>query len=63
MNCYQISRLIGLNKTAEQHSNEYERLLVDRNAQSKALWHLQKAERLYSQIPGLIRDFASAPAD
>jgi hypothetical protein len=43
MNCYQISRLIGLNKTAEQHSNEYERLLVDRNAQSKALWHLQKA--------------------
>lgn len=63
MNCYQISRLIGLNKTAEQHSNEYERLLVDRNAQSKALWHLQKAEVLYSQISDLIRDIASAPAD
>ncbi len=36
---------------------------MDRSTQSKALWHLQKAELLYSQVSGLIRDFASTPAD
>ena len=57
MSFYQIQRLIRLNEKAEWHSNEYKRLLGDRSAQSKALWHLQKAELLYSQISGIIRDF------
>jgi hypothetical protein len=62
MACYQIERLIRLHKKAERHSNEYKRLLGDRSAQSKALWHLQKAERLYSQVSSLIRDFTLTPA-
>ncbi len=56
----QIRRLIRLHQKAEQHTNEYKRLFADRSAQSKALRHLQKAERLYSQISGIIRDFNSA---
>jgi len=63
MACHQMDRLIRLHKKAAQHSNEYRRLLGDRSTQSKALWHLQKAERLYSQVSGLIRDFTSTPAD
>jgi hypothetical protein len=63
MSSYQIHRLVRLHKKAERHSNEYRKLLGDCGAQSKALWHLRKAERLYSQVAGLIRDFASAPAD
>jgi hypothetical protein len=59
---HHMDRLIRLHKEAEQHSSEYKRLLRDRSAQSKALWHLQKAERLYSQVSGLIRDFNSTPA-
>ena len=62
MSFHQIQRLIRLHEKAERHSNEYKRLLGDRSAQSKALWHLQKAERLYSQVSGLIRDFTSTPA-
>ena len=62
MACHQMDRLIRLHKKAERHSNEYKRLLGDCSAQSKALWHLQKAERLYSQVSGLIRDFTSTPA-
>ena len=60
---HKMDRLIRLHKKAERHSNEYKRLLRDRSAQSKALWHLQKAERLCSQVSGLIRDFTSPPAD
>jgi len=63
MACHQMDRLIRLHKEAERHSSEYKRLLRDRSAQSKALWHLQKAERLCSQVSGLIRDFTSTPAD
>ena len=63
MACHQVDRLIRLHKKAERHSSEYKRLLGDRSAQSKALWHLQKAERVYSQVSGLIRDFTSTPAD
>jgi len=63
MACHRIDRLIRLHKRAERHSNEYRRLLMDRRTQSKALWHLQKAELLYSQVSGLIRDFAPPPAD
>ncbi len=59
---HQMARLIRLHKKAERHSNEYKRLLGDRSAQSKALRHLQKAERLYSQVSDLIRDVASTPA-
>lgn len=62
MACHQIDRLIRLHEKAEWHSNEYKRLLRDCRAQSKALRHLQKAERLYSQVSGLIRDFTSTPA-
>ncbi|MGA2224756.1 MAG: hypothetical protein ABSH41_09975 [Syntrophobacteraceae bacterium] len=56
MSFHQIQRLIRLHEKAERHSNEYKRLLGDRSAQSKALRHLQKAELLYSQISGIIRD-------
>lgn len=63
MNVSKIRRLIRLHQKAEWHSNEYKRLLSDRCAQSKADRHLQKAERLYSQVAGLIRDITSTPAD
>jgi hypothetical protein len=63
MTGHQIHRLVCLHKKAERHSNEYKRLLGDSSAQSKALSHLQKAERLYSQVSDLIRDFTSARAD
>ncbi len=63
MTCHQVERLIRLHKKAERHSSEYRRLLGDPSAQSKALWHLQKAERLYSLVSGLIRDFTSTPTD
>jgi len=58
MSCDQMDRVIRLHKKAEEHSNEYGRLLGDRSAQWEALWHLQKAERLYSQVSDLIRDLA-----
>ena len=63
MSFHQIQRLIRLNGKAERHSSEHKRLLGDRSAQSKALWHLQKAELLYFEILYRIRDFASAPTD
>jgi len=61
MACHHMDRLIRLHKEAERHSNEDKSLLGDRSAQSKALWHLQKAERLCSQVSDLIRDFTSTP--
>ncbi|MGC9965537.1 MAG: hypothetical protein ABSE08_09030 [Syntrophobacteraceae bacterium] len=56
MTCQRIDQLIRLHKKAQRHSNEYKRLLGDRSAQSKALRHLRKAEWLYCQVSGLIRD-------
>jgi hypothetical protein len=63
VNVSKMRQLIRLHQKAEWHSNEYKRLLSDCCAQSKALRHLQKAERLYSQVAGLIRDITSTPAD
>lgn len=63
MACHRMDRLIGLHKKAAWHSNEYKRLLGDCSARPKALWHLQKAERLCSQVSGLIRDCTSTPTD
>ena len=59
MNLYQIRQLVSLHEKAEQHSNEYKRLLRDRSALSKALRHLRKAEQLRSQLSGLLRDLTS----
>jgi len=56
MTLFQIKRLIRLHEKAERHSNEYKRFSADLSTQSKALCHLRKAERLYSQIAGLIRE-------
>ena len=56
MSFHQIQRLIRLHEKAEQHSNEYKRLLGNHSAQAKALWHLQKSELLYSQISGIIKN-------
>jgi len=63
MSFYQIHRLTRLHERAERHSNEYKRLSAERSAQSNALWYLQKAERLYFEISGRMRDFASTPTD
>jgi hypothetical protein len=63
MACHQMARLIRLHEKAERHSNEYKRLLGGCGTQSKALWHLRKAERLYSQVSSLIRDFTSTQAN
>ncbi len=52
----QIKRLIRLNEKAEKHSIEYRRFSAIQGTQSKALLHLQKAERLYSQISYIIKD-------
>jgi hypothetical protein len=56
MACQRIEQLIRLHKEAQRHSNEYKRLLGDRSARSKALRHLRKAERLFCEVSGLIRD-------
>ncbi|MGC9964288.1 MAG: hypothetical protein ABSE08_02675 [Syntrophobacteraceae bacterium] len=56
MTLFQIKRLIRLHERAERHSSEYKRLSADLGTQSKALCHLRKAERLYSQIAALIKD-------
>jgi hypothetical protein len=62
MNYSRIRRLIRLHQKAERHKNEYKRLFSDRSAQSKALWHLQKADQLHSQILGIMRDSNSPHA-
>ena len=62
MTFIQIKRLIRLHEKAERHSNEYKRFSADLGTQSKALSHLKKAERLYSQIALLIRDVNSVQA-
>jgi len=57
MTIHQVRRLIRLHEKATRHSNEYRRLSGDLSGQSKALRHLEKADRLYSQVRALIRDF------
>ena len=52
----QVKRLIRLHEKAEKHSSEYRRFSGIEGTQSKALFHLQKAERLYSQILYIIKD-------
>ena len=58
----QICRLVRLHEKATRHSENYKKLSGDPSAQSKALDHLRKAERLYCQISGMIRDNNSAQA-
>ena len=59
----QVRRLVRLHEKAEWHTNGYKRLLQIRSARSRAYWHLQKAEQLYSQISRLIRDSISVRAN
>jgi hypothetical protein len=59
MTIHQVRRLIRLHEKATKHSDKYKRLAGDLSAQSKALGHLDKADRLYSQVRTLIRDCAS----
>lgn len=62
INISSIRRLVHLHEKAIRHSENYKKFSGDRSAQSKALNHLKKAERLYSQISGIIRDINSAGA-
>ena len=58
MSSYQIHRLARLHKKAERHANEYKMLSGERSAQSKALWHLQKAvpalQTAYQELQDII---------
>jgi hypothetical protein len=56
----QIRRLVRLNEKATRHSENYKKLSMDLNSQSKALDHLMQAERLYRQISCIIRNVNSA---
>jgi hypothetical protein len=62
MTCRGVRRLVLLNEKAKRHYANYRELSRDLSAQSKALDHLRKAERLYCQISGIIRDINSAQA-
>ncbi len=62
MTIYHIRRLVRLHQKAERHENEYKKLLGEPSALSKAFWHKRKSEQLYSQVSGLIRNFAAADA-
>ncbi len=62
MTVHQARRLIRLYEKAELHAVAYRRLSMERSAQSKALRHLEKSERFYSQVRGLLRDCSSATA-
>ena len=62
MTIYHIRRLVRLHQKAERHENEYKKLLRDPISLSKAFRHKQKSEQLYSQVSGLIRNFAPADA-
>jgi hypothetical protein len=57
-----IRRLVRLHEKATLHTKNYKKLSGDLGAQSKALNHLRKAELLYSQISGIMRDINSAQA-
>jgi hypothetical protein len=56
----QIRRLVRLHEKASRHSENYKKLSKDSGAQSKALDHLMKAERLYRQVSDMIKDMSSA---
>ncbi|MGO9018164.1 MAG: hypothetical protein ACLQVJ_07415 [Syntrophobacteraceae bacterium] len=60
MTYYQIRRLVRLHDKAMRHSENYKKLSREMGAQSKALDHLMKAERLYRQVSIMIRDISSA---
>jgi hypothetical protein len=62
MTYWQIRRLVRLHEKATRHSENYKKLSGDLSAQSKALDHLKKAERLYFQISGIIRNINSTRA-
>lgn len=55
----QVRRLVRLHEKATRHSENYKKLSTDLSEQSKALDHLIKAERLYRQISGIIRNINS----
>jgi hypothetical protein len=55
----QVRRLVRLHEKATRHSENYKKLSTDPGEQSKALDHLMKAERLYRQISGIIRNINS----
>ena len=55
MTSNQIARLAALHERAERHKNAFKRLAGDRSTQWKALQHLRKAERLYSQVSTVLR--------
>jgi hypothetical protein len=55
----QVRRLVRLHEKATRHSENYKKLSTDLSEQSKALEHLMKAERLYRQISGIIRNINS----
>jgi len=59
MTIHQVKRLIRLHEKATRHANEYKRLSGNLRAQEKAREHLEKAERLYSQVRTLIKECAS----
>lgn len=66
MTVHQMRRLIRLHEKASLHSNEYKRLSVEQSlgAQSEAIGHLRKAERIYSQVADQTRkDRTPAVAD
>lgn len=62
MTVEQKQRLFRLHRRAEQHANEYKRLLQERSTHPKALKHLRKAERLYSHVRDLIMAWTSVRA-
>jgi hypothetical protein len=62
MICLKVRRLVLLHEKTERHYANYRELSQDLSAQSKALDHLRKAERLYRQISGIIRDINLAQA-
>jgi hypothetical protein len=62
MTSMQIKRLIRFDEKAKLHVKEYLRFSADPSTQSKALSHLEKAARLYSNIAGLIRVSPSVTA-
>ena len=55
----QVRRLVRLHEKATRHSENYKKLSADLSEQPKALEHLMKAERLYRQISGIIRNINS----
>jgi hypothetical protein len=59
---FQIRRVVRLHEKATRHSENYKKLSEDLSAQTRALNHLRKAERFYSQISAIIRDINSAQA-